>query len=68
MVEVHKARALTSRILQLAKSNGTTLKSYEVAINHLSVAEAHVGSASDILGIYGAVRLESGLPFRNADE
>jgi hypothetical protein len=66
MVEVHKARALTSHILELAKANGTALKSYEVAVNHLKVLEAHSGSASDISGIYGAVRLESGLPFENA--
>jgi hypothetical protein len=66
MVEVHKARALTSRILEMAKSNGTVLKSYEVATDHLKVVEAHAGSANDITGIYGAVRLESGLPFKNA--
>ena len=68
MVEVHKARTLTSQILELAKAHGTVLKSYEIAINHLKVLEAHSGSESDITGIYGAVRLESGLPFENTPQ
>ena len=41
----------------------TSLKSYKVATDHLAVAEAHVGPHCDIMGIYGAVRVESGLPF-----
>lgn len=67
IVEVSKARTLTSHILGLASASGTSLKSYQVAVDHLAVAEAHAGSQSDIMGIYGAVRVESGLPFRNAD-
>lgn len=42
----------------------TSLKSYKVATDHLAVAEAHAGPHCDIMGIYGAVRVESGLPFR----
>ena len=41
----------------------TSLKSYKVAVDHLAVAEAHAGPRCDIMGIYGAVRVESGLPF-----
>jgi hypothetical protein len=67
MVEVHKARELTSQVLDVGKTHGVSLKSYEVVINHLADAESHAGPAIDITGIYGAVRLESGLPFENKD-
>ena len=66
MVEVSKARALASHVLELARASGTSLKSYEVAVEHLASAELSAGSTSDITGIYGAVRLESGLPFKNS--
>ena len=67
IVEVAKARALTSQILELASASRTSLRSYKVAVDHLAAAEAHAGSQSDIMGVYGAVRVESGLPFGNAD-
>ena len=63
MVEVTKARTLTSKILDLALASMTSLKSYKVAVDHLAVAEAHAGPQCDIMGIYGAVRVENGLPF-----
>jgi hypothetical protein len=65
MVELHKAEALSSHVLALAKASGTSLKGYEVAVNHLAVAKGQAGPEGDILGIYGAVRVESGLPFKN---
>lgn len=58
-----KAGALTSQILDLALASKTSLKSYKVAVDHLAVAEAHAGPHCDIMGIYGAVRVENGLPF-----
>ena len=67
MVEVHKARELTSQVLGLGKTQEVSLKSYEVAISHLAALESHAGPAADITGVYGAVRLESGLPFENAN-
>ena len=63
IVEVAKARSLTFQILELALASSTSLKSYKVAADHLAVAEAHAGPHCDIMGIYGAVRVESGLPF-----
>jgi len=65
MVEVSKARSLTSHVLDLAKSSGASVKGYEVAVEHLKVVEDHAGGKADITGIYGAVRLESGLPYKN---
>lgn len=65
MVEVSKAQALTSQVLDLAKASNVSLPSYEVAVNHLAVAEKHAGPNGDITGIYGAVRVESGLEFSN---
>jgi hypothetical protein len=60
-----KARALASHVLGLAEASKASLKSYEVAVEHLHSAQVHAGPESDITGIYGAVRLESGLPFQN---
>lgn len=65
MVEISKARHLTSQVLDLARVSGATLKSYQVAIEHLAVAESNAGPTGDITGIYGAVRMESQLPYEN---
>ncbi|TVY30374.1 putative oxidoreductase [Lachnellula hyalina] len=65
IVEVSKALKLTAHVLELAKSSGASIKGYEAAIDHLKVVEDQAGGEADITGIYGAVRLESGLPFKN---
>lgn len=65
IVGVDKARAVASHVLELARASKTSLKSYEVAVEHLATAESHAGPKSNIVSIYGAVRLESGLPFEN---
>lgn len=59
MVEVSKARHLTSQVLDLAKASSVSLKSYKVAVEHLETVETNAGSKGDITGIYGAVRVES---------
>ena len=65
MVEVKKARHLTAQVLELAKANNVSLKSYEVAVDHLADVENNIGPKEDICGIYGAVRMESGMSFYN---
>ena len=65
MVEVQKARHLTSQVLDLARASGTSVRSYEIAIDHLATVESQMGPKGDITGIYGAVRLESQLPYKN---
>lgn len=68
MVDVAKAQELAAEVLDLARQSNTVLKSYEVAIEHLHEAGSHAGLNSDITGIYGAVRLENGLPFKNNEQ
>jgi 3-hydroxyisobutyrate dehydrogenase-like beta-hydroxyacid dehydrogenase len=51
--------------LALAESSGTSLKAIEVAEAHMTVVQDHMGSKGDLGGIYGAVRVESGLTFEN---
>jgi len=64
-ISVSHALALTSKILGVAKATGTSLKSYEVAVKHLEDAKEHSGPNTSLLGVYGAVRKESGLPYEN---
>ncbi|KAF7589007.1 hypothetical protein BBP40_004938 [Aspergillus hancockii] len=66
MVEVSKAINLAEHVMDLAKASSASVKLYEVALEHLRIVKDYKGSAADISGIYGAVRLESGLPFENA--
>ena len=68
MVEVHKANHLTTEILHLAKEYNVSLKSYKVATDHLADVENKAGPKGDICGIYGAVRMESGLDYYNSDQ
>ena len=65
MVEVKKGRHLTAQVLDLAKANNVSLRSYKVAVDHLADVENNAGPKEDICGIYGAVRVESGLDFYN---
>lgn len=65
IVEVYKALALTGQVLDMAKACGASVPIYEVAREHLKLVQEHEGSKADITGIYGAVRVKSGLPYRN---
>ena len=65
MVQLGDALQLTSHVRQLGLQTGTSLKAYQVALDHLAVAERKAGAQGDIAGIYGAVRLESGLDYEN---
>ncbi|PYI30323.1 6-phosphogluconate dehydrogenase-like protein [Aspergillus indologenus CBS 114.80] len=65
IVEVYKALALTGQVLDMARSCGASVPIYEVAREHLKLVQEHEGSKADITGIYGAVRVKSGLPYRN---
>ncbi|KAF9892729.1 hypothetical protein FE257_001131 [Aspergillus nanangensis] len=68
LVEVSKALLLTGHVSEMAKRCGASVKIYEIAREHLKVAKEHEGPDADITAIYGAVRVESGLPFRNDAE
>jgi hypothetical protein len=41
------------------------LGAFKVASMHLEMVEEYAGAKGDIAGIYGAVRMESGLKFEN---
>ena len=68
MVNIGPARDLAAHVLEVAHDSRAHLPAYEVAVNHLKSAEEEVGSSGDISGIYGAVRLESGLRYSNQEE
>ena len=57
------AQTVASHVLDMARESGTSLPAYEVAQKHMDVIERHAGEFGDIDGIYGAVRLESGLRY-----
>ena len=65
MVRLGNALQLTSVVRDLGIQSGTCLKAYQVALDHIAVAEKTVGPKGDLAGIYGAVRLESGLKYEN---
>lgn len=51
--------------LSLASSCGTKLNAVEVAKKHVEKSDSEYGTKADIAGIYGAVRMESGLKYEN---
>ena len=53
--------------MNFARENGASIKAYEQAVEHLAVVEKNAGPHYDITSIYGAIRLESGLPFMNEE-
>ncbi|KAG8627980.1 hypothetical protein KVT40_003853 [Elsinoe batatas] len=62
---VDLARKDAGHALSLAKASGARMRDVEVADQHLSDVQKHMGSRGDIAGIYGAVRQEGGLTFEN---
>ena len=49
----------------MARKSGTSLRAYEAAYKHMDLVYRHTGYNGDIAGIYGAVRMESGLAYEN---
>lgn len=68
IVEMVKALKLSTEVNRLAESFDMEIKGYQVGVQHMAVAQDHAGPKCDITSIYGAVRLESGLPFENQDK
>lgn len=58
---------LSNEILGLAKEKGATLKAYEAGNKHMEQVRDYTKNTGDISGIYGAIRLESGLGFENQE-
>lgn len=67
LVRINECHRLGSEILDLGNRSGTSLKAYEQGVEHMKVVQQYAGAAGDISGIYGAVRLESGLDFENQE-
>ncbi|PLB39795.1 NAD(P)-dependent oxidoreductase [Aspergillus candidus] len=68
MVEVQMALALAEKVKWLAHSCGASIKIYDIACDHLETVLEHEGPRGDAIGIYGAVRMESGLSYKNDPE
>lgn len=67
-MSIDHALSLGSIVLRLSQESGILLKSCEEGIKHMEMVKDHAGAFGDILGIYEAVRLESGLDFENCNE
>lgn len=65
---IDHALGLGSIVLRLSQESETSLKSYEEGIKHMEMVKDHAGASGDISGMYGAIRLESGLDFENYNE
>ena len=50
---------------ELANKVGVHMKDVEIANEYLKVVKEHMGTRGDIAGMYGAKRVEAGLPFEN---
>jgi hypothetical protein len=65
VIAIGTATAVTDHVMSLAEQSGTKLGAFEVASRHMEMVEKYAGAKGDIAGIYGAVRVESGLKFEN---
>ncbi|KAF2236498.1 NAD(P)-binding protein [Viridothelium virens] len=63
MVNAGPATELAAHVLEAARESGAHLPAYEVAVKHLTAVRDRTGATEDISGIYGVVRLESGLRY-----
>jgi 3-hydroxyisobutyrate dehydrogenase-like beta-hydroxyacid dehydrogenase len=62
---VDAARKDVRHALNLASATGAKMKLAEVGAAHLDAVKKEKGEKGDLAGIYGAVRMESGLKFEN---
>ena len=60
---VDLARKDIKHALNLAEASSTRMKGVEVVDGHLADVQKQKGSKGDLAGIYGAVRVESGLEY-----
>jgi 3-hydroxyisobutyrate dehydrogenase-like beta-hydroxyacid dehydrogenase len=67
LFSVDFARKDTGHAIELADAVGVDLKIVKAADAHLAKVQEEVGAKGDISGVYGAVRKESGLPYRNGE-
>ena len=54
-----------SHALAISENAGNKLPGVENAKRHLEAVKEHQGTSGDLAGIYGALRKESNLPFKN---
>ena len=59
------ARHLADEVSGLASASGAKLPAYEAAREHMDMVKDYAGAKGDVSGIYGALRLLSGLAFEN---
>ncbi|TGZ82500.1 hypothetical protein EX30DRAFT_187504 [Ascodesmis nigricans] len=65
---VDLARKDLGHMLTLADAVGVDMKVLRVVDEHLKIVKKEMGEKGDLPGVYGAVRLESGLPFGNQEK
>lgn len=65
---VDLARKDLGHMLKLADGVGVDMKVLRVVDEHLKIVKKEMGEKGDLPGVYGAVRLESGLPYGNQGE
>ncbi|KAF4625075.1 hypothetical protein G7Y89_g13096 [Cudoniella acicularis] len=65
LIAIGMIKEVADHVNNLAKQSGTELGAYKIACRHVDMAKKHAGVAGDVAGIYGAVRVESGLSFEN---
>ncbi|KAK8175899.1 NAD binding domain of 6-phosphogluconate dehydrogenase-domain-containing protein [Phyllosticta citrichinensis] len=59
------ARKDAQHALKLAEQSGTKMGAMGVIDKHLADVQKYAGSKGDVAGIYGAVRMESGMSYEN---
>ena len=67
LFHVDLARKDARHALDLAERNRCSVPALQAAERHLVKVKEHCGDRGDLLGIYGAVRQESGLKFENKE-
>ena len=50
------------------EKSSTELRAYKVGTKHLETVAAYAGPNKDIAGIFGALRMESGLDYENLEK
>lgn len=67
LFSVANTRKDDAHALKLAEDHGVDLQITKIVEGHCDIIEKHYGAAGDVAGLYGANRVEAGLPYENVN-
>lgn len=67
LISKEMAQSLAAETMDMARESSTSIKAYETAVEHMKMVKSYARPTGDIGGLFGVVRMESGLNYKNRE-